>query len=141
MRSWRTILLALAFCLVAGLIQAATPNWIPLYVDGEKTIYLDEENFSTNLRDHGKNEPYGVNFWIRQETMEPNRFLEYEMAAETDRAGIVRYRMLKSRYFSPTGALTSPSFTGWQRLSPELEDPMKKLLGKVWEYDKARGSE
>lgn len=138
MKNFRTIFIALLISMMTVSASGATPRWIPLYMDGEETVYIDEANFSSNLNTRASDEPYQVVYWIRQETLRPGAYLEYQTVLEASKEqGVIRYRTLQSRYIGQVGdMITSANYSGWERLAPG--EPVARVFQEVWVYDQIK---
>lgn len=137
MKSFRAIFIALLISMITVSAYGATPRWIPLYMDGDETIYIDEANFSSNLNTRTLDEPYQVVYWIRQETLRPGSYLEYRTILEASKEqGVIRYRTLQSRYVGEGETITSVNYSGWERLAPG--EPVARVFQEVWVYDQIK---
>lgn len=138
MKCFRAIFIAFLISMITASAYGATPQWIPLYVSGGETVYIDEANFSSNLNTHTPEVSYRLVYWIRQKTPCSKTYLEYQTILETGKEpGIIRYRTVQSRYTGKTdGIITSANYSGWERIASD--EPIARVFREVWAYDQRR---
>lgn len=138
-----SFLLVLLVCLICtptyGAKATEGPYWIPLYEEESRLVYIDQQDFHSNLEKRkSKDEVYRVTCWIRQETIVPSSFFEYQLLVEKDeKTNVARFKTLKSRFLSSDGeVLTAENQTGWVRV--HSDDSMEPLIQEIWKYDRTR---
>lgn len=133
------LLISLISSSMVGAKGGEAPSWLPLYEEESRLVYIDQNDFHSNLRQGLEaGEIYRVSFWIRQETLVPSSFFEYQLLVEKDKStGIARFKILQSRFVDDAGqSLTAENQIGWARINSD--EPMTPLIQKVWEYDESR---